>query len=60
MKWRESAEAMLETAKLTVMIFTIIWGVLIFVRFLGFAGLPRRVSDWIAGARRAAASSSCW
>ena len=39
--------ALLETAKLTVMIFTIIWGVLIYVRFLGFAELPAAFSDWI-------------
>lgn len=39
--------ALLETAKLTVMIFTIIWGVLIYVRFLGFADLPGAFSDWI-------------
>jgi TRAP-type C4-dicarboxylate transport system permease large subunit len=29
------------------MIFTIIWGVLIYVRFLGFADLPGAFSDWI-------------
>ena len=29
--------ALYETAKLTVMIFSIIWGVLVYVRFLGFA-----------------------
>jgi len=40
-------EALLETAKLTVMIFSLIWGVLIFVRFLGFAGLPQAVAEWI-------------
>ena len=40
-------DALIETAKLTVMIFTIIWGVLIFVRFLGFADLPGAFSDWI-------------
>ena len=42
MKWAELKSALLETAKLTVMIFTIIWGVLIYVRFLGFADLPGR------------------
>lgn len=40
-------EALVETAKLTAMIFTIIWGVLIYVRFLGFAGLPQAFSEWI-------------
>ena len=40
MRLKELGSALLETAKLTVMIFTIIWGVLIYVRFLGFADLP--------------------
>lgn len=40
-------EALIETSKLTVMIFTIIWGVLIYVRFLGFAGLPLAFAEWI-------------
>ncbi|MEO1651618.1 MAG: TRAP transporter large permease, partial [Pseudomonadota bacterium] len=40
-------EALIETAKLTAMIFTLIWGVLIFVRFLGFAGLPGEFSNWV-------------
>lgn len=39
----------MEAGKLTVMIFTIIWGVLLYVRFLGFADLPNTFSDWIAG-----------
>ena len=47
MQWVEFKEALIETAKLTVMIFTIIWGVLIYVRFLGFADLPGAFSDWI-------------
>ncbi|MBU2090916.1 MAG: TRAP transporter large permease, partial [Alphaproteobacteria bacterium] len=40
-------ESLLETAKLTVMIFSLIWGVLIFVRFLGFAGLPEHFTNFI-------------
>lgn len=40
-------ESLHETAKLTVMIFTLIWGVFLFVRFLGFAGLPTAFSDWV-------------
>jgi tripartite ATP-independent transporter DctM subunit len=40
-------EALVETAKLTAMIFTLIWGVFLFVRFLGFAGLPGAFADWI-------------
>ena len=40
-------EALVETAKLTAMIFTLIWGVFLFVRFLGFAGLPAAFSNWV-------------
>jgi len=39
--------ALIDTAKLSVMIFSIIWGVLIFVRFLAFAGVSSAFSDWI-------------
>ena len=42
-------EALMETAKLTVMIFSIIWGVLVFVRFMGFAGLPAAFADFLTG-----------
>ena len=48
MRWPQFKEALLETAKLSVMIFTIIWGVLIYVRFLGFADLPGAFSEWIS------------
>lgn len=47
MRWNDLKNALMETAKLTVMIFTIIWGVLLYVRFLGFADLPSAFSDWI-------------
>ena len=47
MRLQQLKEALLETAKLTVMIFTIIWGVLIYVRFLGFAKLPDAFSVWL-------------
>ncbi|MCP3908966.1 MAG: TRAP transporter large permease [Oceanicoccus sp.] len=49
MRLPQLKESLLETAKLTVMIFTIIWGVLLYVRFLGFADLPSAFSDWITG-----------
>jgi tripartite ATP-independent transporter DctM subunit len=49
MKWASLQEALMETAKLTAMIFSLIWGVLIFVRFLGFAGLPEAFATWIVG-----------
>jgi len=47
MKFANLREALMETAKLTVMIFSIIWGVLVFVRFLGFAGLPDAFAKWV-------------
>ncbi|MGA9253127.1 MAG: TRAP transporter large permease [Roseobacter sp.] len=47
MRWEQLKTALLDTAKLTVMIFSIIWGVLIYVRFLGFAELPAAFSGWI-------------
>ncbi|MGH1329390.1 MAG: TRAP transporter large permease [Paracoccaceae bacterium] len=49
MKWGQLSSALMEAAKLTVMIFTMIWGVLIYVRFLGFAKLPTVFADWISG-----------
>ncbi len=48
MKWHQLKHSLLESAKLSVMIFAIIWGVLIYVRFLGFANLPNVFSDWIS------------
>ncbi|MDA7424864.1 TRAP transporter large permease [Thalassococcus lentus] len=47
MRLPELKDALVETAKLSIMIFAIIWGVLIYVRFLGFADLPSAFSDWI-------------
>ena len=47
MKVANLRDALMETAKLTVMIFSIIWGVLVFVRFLGFAGLPDAFAKWV-------------
>jgi tripartite ATP-independent transporter DctM subunit len=47
MRWPELKASLLDTAKLTIMIFSIIWGVLIYVRFLGFAELPAAFADWI-------------
>ena len=47
MRWNELKAALLETAKLTIVNFSIIWGVLIYVRFLGFAELPAAFADWI-------------
>jgi tripartite ATP-independent transporter DctM subunit len=47
MSWKNLNDALAETAKLTVMIFALIWGILIFVRFLGYAGLPQAFAEWI-------------
>jgi tripartite ATP-independent transporter DctM subunit len=47
MRWPQLRSSLMETAKLTVTIFTIIWGVLLYVRFLGFADLPGAFSDWL-------------
>ncbi|WP_407496175.1 TRAP transporter large permease [Pseudooceanicola sp. MF1-13] len=47
MRWTQFKDALMETAKLSAMIFTIVWGVLIYVRFLGFADLPRAFSGWL-------------
>ncbi len=49
MKGAELKQALLESAKLTAMIFTVVWGVLIFTRFLGFAGLPDAIAGWVVG-----------
>jgi tripartite ATP-independent transporter DctM subunit len=40
--WERLWEALLETGRTTVMIFFLIVGVLIFVRFLAFSGLPKQ------------------
>ncbi len=47
MRWSQLRGALIEAGKLTVMIFTMIWGVLIFVRYLGYADLPNRFATWI-------------
>lgn len=44
---RALLDSLLDTAKLSVMIFSIIWGVLIFVRFLAFAGVSSSFAAWI-------------
>ncbi|SES69245.1 TRAP transporter large permease [Oceanicella actignis] len=49
MRWSQLRGALMESAKLTVMIFTMIWGVLIYVRYLGFADLPGAFASWVAG-----------
>ena len=46
---RDFHNGLLDTVRTTVMIFMVIWGVLIFVRFLAFTGLPAAVTDLVVG-----------
>ncbi len=46
---KEFKNGLLDTVKTTVMIFMVIWGVMIFVRFLAFTGLPGAVTDLVVG-----------
>jgi tripartite ATP-independent transporter DctM subunit len=46
---RDFHNGLLDTVRTTVMIFMVIWGVLIFVRFLAFTGLPGTVTDLVVG-----------
>lgn len=39
--------SLIETAKLTVMIFSTFWGVFIFSRFLAFTRLPTEIAEWL-------------
>ena len=40
-------EAFIETVKLSVIIYSIIWGVLIFVRYIGFLGFTQHLQEYI-------------
>lgn len=46
---REFGNGLLDTVKTTAMIFMVIWGVMIFVRFLAFTGLPAAVTESVLG-----------
>ncbi|MBM3512764.1 MAG: TRAP transporter large permease [Alphaproteobacteria bacterium] len=46
---RDIAVALIDTAKLTAMVMTIVFCALIFVRFLGFTGLPPALAEMVAG-----------
>jgi tripartite ATP-independent transporter DctM subunit len=45
--FKEFWAAMIETARTTALIFAIVAGVLIYVHFLGFTGMPAAVANWI-------------
>lgn len=47
MRLRELRNALMETARLTVMIFTLIWGIYIFVTFLNYSTVPQAFAEWI-------------
>ena len=44
---KQILEAFVDTARLTAMVLSIVWCVLVFVRFLGFTGLQGILADWI-------------
>jgi len=45
--FKQFFSAMVETARTTALIFAIVAGVLIYVHFLGFTGMPAAVAEWI-------------
>ena len=47
LRFENFTQSLLETVKLSVMIFSVIWGIVTFVRFLGFAGLPNAAAEWV-------------
>lgn len=47
MTWKNFWTAMVETARTTALIFAIVAGVLIFVQFLGFTGMPGAIATGI-------------
>ncbi len=47
MTWKQFLHGLTESARTTVMIITIIWGILILVRFLGFSQLPSELESMI-------------
>lgn len=49
MGFRQLTQGLLESIKTTAMIFTILWSMLIFVRFLAFTGLPNAITGAIVG-----------
>lgn len=45
LRWSDMKVSLLETMKTTAMIFMVIWGVLIFVRFLAFTNMPNTITN---------------
>lgn len=46
---KQFGNGLLDTVQTTAMIFMVIWGVMVFVRFLAFTGLPNSVATSISG-----------
>lgn len=49
MSWKQFVHGLTESARTAVMIITIIWGILILVRFLGFSQLPAEIEGFVLG-----------
>ncbi len=49
MTWKQFLHGLTESARTAVMIITIIWGILILVRFLGFSQLPSEIEGLVVG-----------
>lgn len=49
MSWKQFVHGLTESARTAVMIITIIWGILILVRFLGFSQLPAEIEAFVLG-----------
>ena len=47
MSWTDLKSVLIESSRLSVMIFAMIWGILTYVRFLGFSGVPEALQGWI-------------
>lgn len=47
MSWKQFLHGLTESARTAVMIITIIWGILILVRFLGFSQLPASLEAFV-------------
>ena len=47
MRWRDFTSAMSETGRTTALVFAIVAGVLIYVHFLGFTGMPAAIAGHI-------------
>jgi tripartite ATP-independent transporter DctM subunit len=47
MTWPDFKTALGDAARISIMVLTIIWCILILVRFLGYSGLPAQIENWV-------------